>query len=67
MADAVQPVAQLPGGVQQRTAVAVEDDLGVRAAFLRPALLFLFHHLLLGPRRKACARERDHAGNAGDN
>jgi hypothetical protein len=64
VADAVQPVAQLPGGVQERTAVAVEDDLGFRAALFLP---FPFRHLKLGPRRKARTRERDHAGDAGDN
>jgi len=67
IADAVQSVAQLPRGVEQRTAVAVEYDLGVRAALFRPALSFPFRHPKLRARRQARARERDHTGDAGDN
>jgi hypothetical protein len=66
-ADIVQPITQLPSGVQQRTTVTVEYDLGVRAALFRSALLFSFRHLELRPPRKGRTHQRDHGGDTGNN
>jgi hypothetical protein len=47
--DVVHSIAQLPSGIQEWTAIAVEDNLGLRAALFFLALSFLFLHPELGP------------------